>query len=126
MQNFTHASALSRNSRAATGKYVWIIDETLGERLMSHGDEERIRESGCEALHRKCRHCDNRNGLEFGVFLEFICRSRSRCPSSSRPSPAFSASARVCQTLAAAAEWKGGEPAKANIAAPRRPFHDDE
>src|SRR5262245_50914599 len=33
-----------------------------------------------------------------------ICRSRSRSASSSRPSAAFSASARVCQTLAAAGQ----------------------
>jgi len=38
-----------------------------------------------------------------------ICRSRSRCPSSSRPSAAFSASVRVCQPLAAAAKRKGGD-----------------
>jgi hypothetical protein len=38
-----------------------------------------------------------------------ICRSRSRCPSSSRPSAAFSGSARVCQPFAAVAKRKGGD-----------------
>src|SRR5262249_35781604 len=47
-----------------------------------------------------------------------ICLSRSRCPSSSRPSAAFSASARVCQTLAAAAEGEGAAPASEHGGAP--------
>jgi two-component system, cell cycle response regulator DivK len=68
------------------------------------GDEERIREGGCEAY----------------------CRSRSRCPSSSRPSAAFSGWARVCQLLVAAAERKGGEPPKVKIAVARRILHDEE
>jgi two-component system cell cycle response regulator DivK len=49
------------------------------------GDEERIRENGCQA------------------YLS------NRCPSSSRPSAAFSASVRVCQPLAAAAKRKAGD-----------------
>src|SRR6476619_5233856 len=46
-----------------------------------------------------------------------ICRSRSRSPSSSRPSATFSGSARVCQTLAAAAEGEGVAPSKLNTGA---------
>src|SRR6516164_85328 len=42
-----------------------------------------------------------------------ICRSRSRCPSSSRPSADFSGWARVCQPLAVA-ERKGAERSKLN------------
>src|SRR5215831_10140044 len=45
-----------------------------------------------------------------------ICRSRSRCPSSSRPSAACSASVRVCQPLQAAAKRKGGDAPLSEIA----------
>src|SRR5262245_59058566 len=47
-----------------------------------------------------------------------ICRSRSQSPSSSKPSAAFSGSARVCQTLVAAAEGEGVAPASEHGGAP--------